>query len=157
MTGRMTTQQFLIRDIPGLDDIPARPTSVPTPEAVQAEQYRLRERYTQLIARFSDPTEQDSEEATFAHRRYAKMMVMSTGQHLRAALSLLRQGLQLTGAEVAAVVVGAERGEAIVGAVRMMIDAPQQLPAPAVAAALREYVLSSDSPRFDELRKALRA
>ena len=68
---------------------------------------------------------------------------------------MLRHGQTLTGAEVAAIVVGAERGEAITGAVRMLIDAPQQLPAPEVAEEIRAYVAASDSPAFSELQRAL--
>jgi hypothetical protein len=152
MSGRMTTQQFLISDF---DRHLPSPAGAVRNEAARAEQYRLREHYTALIARFSEADERDSEEAAFAHRRYAKLMVMDSGHHLRTALSLLRQDRQLTGAEVAAIVVGAERGEAITGAVRMLIDDPWRLPAPDVADAVRDYVLASDSPAFAELRRAL--
>lgn len=150
MSGHMTTQQFLIRDI----DAPvARPAAA---EADAREAQRaLRSRYAALIARFSDAAERDSEEGDMARRRYAKIMAMDNAHPLRAALSMLRHGQTLTGAEVAAIVVGAERGEAITGAVRMLIDAPQQLPSPEVAEEIRAYVAASDSPAFSELQRAL--
>jgi hypothetical protein len=152
MSGRLTTQQFLIRD---LQRPPALPAGAGCDEAGRAEHYRLREHYSALIARFSEAAERDSEEAEFAHRRYAKLMAMDSGHHLRTALSLLRQDRQLTGAEVAAIVVGAERGDAITGAVRMLIDDPWRLPASEVADAVVDYVRNSDSPALAELRRAL--
>jgi hypothetical protein len=152
MSGRLTTQQFLIGDI---ERPTPRPASAERSEAERAEQYRTRERYAALIARFSEPAERDSEEALFAHRRYAKLMAVDHGHHLRTALSLLRQDRQLTGAEVAAIVIGAERGQAITGAVRMLIDDHWRLPAPEVADAVSDYVRASDCPAFAELRRAL--
>lgn len=149
MSGRMTTQQFLIRDL----DARAAPHGADAD--VRDAQRALRARYAGLIARFSDPVERDSEEGEFARRRYAKIMAMDSGHHLRAALSMLRQGQALTGAEVAAIVVGAERGDAITGAVRLLLDTPQQLPTPDVADEIRAYVAASDSPAFSELRRAL--
>ncbi len=153
MSGRMTTQQFLIHDLER-----SLPPAVGAggDEAARAEHQRLRAHYTALIARFSAAEDRDNEEADFAHRRYAKLMAIDGGHHLRTALSLLRQDRALTGAEVAAIVVGAERGEAITGAVRMLIDGPWRLPAPEVAHAVRDYVLASTSPAFAELRCALR-
>lgn len=151
MSGHMTTQQFLIRDI---DARVARPGG-DTDSDVRELQRQQRSQYAALIARFSEAAERDSEEGEMARRRYAKIMAMDSGYHLRAALSMLRQGQALTGAEVAAIVVGAERGEAITGAVRMLINAPQQLPAPQVADEVRAYVIASDSPAFSELRRAL--
>jgi hypothetical protein len=151
MSGHMTTQQFLIRDI---DARAARLRAEPGVDARDAERQQ-RSRYAAVIARFSKAAERDSEEGEMARRRYAKIMAMDSGYHLRAALSMLRQGQALTGAEVAAIVIGAEHGEAITGAVRMLINAPQQLPAPEVADEIRAYVLASDSPAFSELRRAL--
>ena len=152
MSGRLTTQQFLIGDV---DRPVTRPAGAERSETEREEQYRRRERYAALIARFSEPAERDGEEALFAHRRYAKLMAVDHGHHLRAALSLLRQDRQLTGAEVAAIVIGAERGQAITGAVRMLINDRWRLPAPEVADAVCEYVRASDSPAFTELRRAL--
>ncbi|MEQ1438325.1 hypothetical protein AAG565_03080 [Fontimonas sp. SYSU GA230001] len=131
MAGRTTTsQQFRIGDIPDA-------------AAARAQQYAIRENYTRLIARFSPAAERDSEEARFAHRRYAKIMVMDSGHHLRAALSLLHAGQPLTAAEVAAIVVGAERGQVDPAEVRTLLAHPERLPAPDTATEIRAYLLES--------------
>lgn len=148
---RLTTQQFLVRDVDARVAPPVPQTQADDREAQQ----RLRAAYAALIARFSEAGERDSEEGDMARRRYAKIMAMDAGYPLRAALSMLRQGQALSGAEVAAIVIGAERGQAITGAVRMLLYAPQQLPAPQVADEIRNYVLASNSPAFSELRRAL--
>lgn len=147
----MTTQQFLIRDI----DARAVQHGVNAATDAREAQQRLRGQYAALIARFSESAERDSEEGEMARRRYAKIMAMDMGHPLRAALSMLRKGQALTGAEVAAIVIGAERGDAITGAVRMLLNAPQQLPAPQVVDEIRAYILASNSPAFGELRRAL--
>lgn len=148
MAGRVTTQQFRTREIPENAEA-ARAREARAAE----ERAHLRERYAELIARFSDPAERDSEESRFAHRRYAKIMTMDSGHQLRAALTMLEQGQQLTGAEVAAIVVGAEHGDAGIDAVRTLIERSAQLPAPRVADAIRDYVRESKAPRFAPLRE----
>lgn len=148
MAGRVTTQQFRTREIPESAAV-ARARQARAAE----ERSRLRERYAELVAQFSDPAERDSEEARFAHRRYARIMTMDSGHPLRAALTMLEQGQRLTGAEVATIVVGAERGDAGIDAVRRLIERSAQLPAPGVADAIRQYVRESTATRFGPLRE----
>lgn len=142
MAGRTTTsQQFRIHDIP--DALSGLSTDTAAAERARARQLLVRERYTRLIARFSAAEERDSEEASFAHRRYAKIMAMDTGHHLRAALSMLHADQQLTAAEVTAIVIGAERGEVDAADVQSLIARTDRLPAPDTAAEIRAYFIES--------------
>lgn len=139
--GTTTSQQFRIRDIP--DALSGLSAEAAAAERARARQLLVRERYTRLIARFSAAAERDSEEASFAHRRYAKIMAMDTGHHLRAALSMLHAGQQLTAAEVAAIIVGSERGEVEAADVQSLIAHPERLPAADTAAEIRAYLIES--------------
>ncbi|MFA5940421.1 MAG: hypothetical protein WC809_13775 [Sinimarinibacterium sp.] len=144
MAGRTTTsQQFRISDIP---DAPSGMSAeAAAAQRVRAQQSLARERYAHLIERFSAAAERDSEEARFAHRRYAKIMALDSGDHLhlRAALSMLHAGQQLTSAEVAAIVVGVEHGDASPADLQNLITHPERLPAPDTAAEIRAYFIES--------------
>lgn len=150
MAGRTTTsQQFRISDIP--DPASGISAEAAAAQHVQARQSLTRERYARLIARFSAAAERDSEEARFAHRRYAKIMTMDSGHHLRAALSMLHAGQQLTSAEVAAIVVGAERGDVAPADLQALIAHPEHLPAPDTAAEIRAYLAESGNRSLADL------
>lgn len=151
MSNRTTTsQQFRIQDIPE-----ARPAArVPAGDTDSAMQ-RLREHYAQLIARFSSAQELASEDALFVRRRFAKMMAQNIEYPLRAALSMLDQGQQLSGTEVAAIVAAAERGQTPLMHLRDLLQKPALLPDAATGEALREYLQTSDRPPLSPLRDSL--
>ncbi len=152
MSNRTTTsQQFRIQDIPELRPLPC----VKPAELTDAERSRLREHYAQMITRFSSAAEQRSEDAQLVHRRFAKMMTVNTDHQLRAALSMLAQRQQLSGAEVAVIVSAAECGETAAAHVQTLIRNPELLPDVAVSAAIRSHVLHSNSALLAPLRASL--
>lgn len=149
MSNRTTTsQQFRIQDIPEARPVPHRP-------AADSDTQLLRQHYTQLIVRFSSAQELGSDEAQFIRSRFAKMMALNIEYPLRAALSMLEQGQQLSGTEVAVIVAAAERGETALTHLQALLDKPALLPDAAAHAALRKYLLCSDNLQLSLLRDSL--
>lgn len=151
MSNRTTTsQQFRIQDIPEARAVPRVPAG-----GAGSAITGLREHYAQLIARFSSAQELRSDDAQFVRSRFAKMMALNIEYPLRAALSMLEQGQQLSGTEVAVIVAAAERGETELTHVQALIEKPALLPEPAVRDTLREYLHRSDNLQLSLLRDSL--
>lgn len=152
MSNRTTTsQQFRIQDIPELGALPCAKQAALN----DAERSKLREHYARMIMRFSSAAELCSEEAQFVQRRFAKMMTGNIDYPLRAALAMLEQGQQLSGAEVAVIVSAAECGETALEHVRKLMQNPTLLPDAAVSTAIRDHVLQSNSLFLGPLRAGL--
>lgn len=107
------------------------------------QRHALRTRYVDLIAALSAPEERTQESSRTSWHRYAEWLTADSSYPLQAAMKLYHSGNSLTGAEIAALVIGYEKGMIGSEILETLVSQSARLPAASTPTTIRRLLRNS--------------